>query len=535
MASQGGVGDAAAPPSHVYKVLIIGAGISGIVAGAQLQRKFPHVFNRSDPDSFIIVERAPEGCFGGTWHWNDYPGAECDIPSHLYSISFFPKSDWTSVWAPQSEILEYLRACASHFDLARYTRFGTEVLRAVWQPERNAYLVTLRDLASGTESRVLAAVVLSAVGVLGVPKIPDITGLDKFEGPVVHSSRWDRKLDLKGKKVAVFGTGASAIQLVPEVAKVADHVTVFQRSCSYVVAKPNYKYTAVEQFIFRYVPWARKLYRLALMLLIDSQFINFYSSLLNPAPLMMYFFSWLQRRLQVRDAAMRRRLTPDHPFGCKRLLLTNDWFPALARPNVSLIDAVIDGPVVRVDPRAVVTADGKHHAVDVIALATGFKASELLAPIEFRGADGRSLRDSWVAGKTTQAYKGVFVDGFPNLFLLYGPNTNVGHTSVIFMIECQMDLVIAALRRILPPPGSPPVPAAAGTLQHMPALQVTTTAVARYNKRLHAHMAHTAFAAGCRNWYSAADGTVVLNWASFASAFWLLTRRLHLSDFSVLP
>ncbi|KAJ1562049.1 hypothetical protein HK405_000369, partial [Cladochytrium tenue] len=527
MEKKGSVHDSAAPPSRAHKVLIIGAGISGIVAGAQLQRNFPHVFNRSDPDSFVIIERAPEGCFGGTWHWNYYPGAECDIPSHLYSISFFPKSDWSSVWAPQSEILEYLRTCAAHYDLARYTRFGTEVVCATWQPDLNAYLVTLRDVFSGTESRVLAAVVLSAVGMLSVPKIPDIPGLAKFEGPVVHSARWDRKLDLKGKRVAVFGTGASAIQLVPEIAKVAANVTVFQRSCTYVVPKPNYKYTAIEQFIFCYVPFARMLYRLLLILIIDSQFINFYSSRLNPAPLMMYFFAWLLRQLQVRDPALRRRLTPTDPFGCKRLLISSDWFPTLSRSNVSVVDSTLDASIVCVEPHAVVTSDGKSYAVDAIALATGFRTAALLAPIEIRGVDGCSLREAWDTGKTTQAYKGVFVDGFPNLFVLYGPNTNVGHFSIIFMVECQMDLVIAGLRRILPPSGPSPV--------RLPALQVTPTAVARYNARLQAHLAGTAFSAGCRSWYSATDGTVVLNWATFASVYWLLTRRLNPADFTVLP
>ncbi|KAJ1552033.1 hypothetical protein HK405_012946, partial [Cladochytrium tenue] len=415
--------------------------ISGIVAGAQLQRRFPHVFRRGATDSFVIVERGSKGSFGGTWHWNQYPGAACDVPSHLYSISFFPKSDWSEKWAPQSEILAYLQACAAHFHLAEFTRFATEVVGARWDAARNGYLVTLRGVDAagvaipGSEELVFANVVISGVGMLNTPSLPDIEGLDSFKGPVVHSARWDKDLNAKGKKVAVIGTGASAIQFVPEIVKVASHVTIFQRTRPYIVWRWNYKYSAVAKFIFRYIPFARQLYRLGIMLTTDASFVYFMRSKLNPFPRLIYLAIWLQRQLQVRNPEMRRRLTPDYPFGCKRLLLTDDWYPAVTRPNVTLVDSQLDSGIARIEPRGVVTRDGRLHEADVLALGTGFKVAELLWPLEFEGVDGRSLRKEWATGRGTRAYKGVFVEGFPNLFVLYGPNTNLGHSSIIFMVR----------------------------------------------------------------------------------------------------
>ncbi|KAJ1551635.1 hypothetical protein HK405_014144, partial [Cladochytrium tenue] len=432
--------DSKQQPKRSYKVLIIGAGISGIVAGAQLQRHFPHVFRRGAADSFVIVERGPQGSFGGTWHWNQYPGAACDVPSHLYSISFFPKADWSEKWSPQSEILAYLRACAAHFHLGEFTRFTTEVVGAHWDAVHNGYLVTLRAVdaatgvaVAGSEELVFANVVISGVGMLNTPSLPDIDGLDSFKGPVVHSARWDKDLDVKGKKVAVIGTGASAIQFVPEIAKAASHVTVFQRTRPYVIARGNYKYSAIAKFIFRFVPFARQLYRLGMLISYDMGFVYFLRSKLNPLPMVVYLMVWLHRRGQVHNAELWRRLTPNYPFGCKRMLITDDWYPTLARPNVTLVDAQLDSGIARVEPRGVVTRDGRLHEADVLALGTGFKTTAMLWPLEFVGEGGRSLRKEWATGNGTRAYKGVFVEGFPNLFVLYGPNTNLGHSSIIFM------------------------------------------------------------------------------------------------------
>jgi cation diffusion facilitator CzcD-associated flavoprotein CzcO len=462
--------------------VIIGAGFAGIAMGRQL--------DRAGVSDFVILERA--GGPGGVWRANRYPGAACDVPSHLYSFSFFPNPDWSRKFSPQAEILAYLDRAADAFDLHRRMRFGCTVTGLVFDQDEGRWRVTLED------GRALSArTVISAVGQLSEPAMPDIPGLDGFEGRVVHSAEWPEDLDVTGQNVAVIGAAASAVQLLPEMAERAAHLTVFQRTPNWIIDKPDRAFTALEKAAFRHIPGWHWLYRTASFLIHETRFSAFLSG--TPANALTRWRMLQRLKRAVPDPDLRTRLTPDFAPGCKRILLTSDFYDTLQRPNVTLDDS----GVTRAGPREIINGRGKRVAADTLVFATGFKATQFLPTITVTGRDGRNLHDVW--GESPRAYRGVAVHGFPNLFILYGPNTNLGHNSIIFMLERQSEYAARQVRRLIG--------------ENLRTLEVAAEAQARFNTRMQAKLARTVWAEDCPSWYKTRDGVITNNWSGLATGF----------------
>ena len=404
------------------RVAVIGAGFGGLGAAVAL---------RNDGADVVVLERGDD--VGGVWRDNTYPGAACDVPSHLYSFSFAPEHRWSRRFAPQPDILRYLRWVADDQGLRADLRLRTEVTEARWDGTDTVWQLTTAD------GEVLEAdVLVAACGQLTRPARPDVPGLDSFRGPVLHTGRWDHAVDLRGRRVAVVGTGASAVQIVPAIADDVAHLTVFQRSASHLVPKPDRRYSALHRALFRHLPAWPRLARRMLM----TVFERAGAVPVGPAaaPVQLAFRALLRAR--VRDTGLRARLQPAHPVGVRRALVSSDYHRTLARPDVDLVTASIS----RVTARGVRTVDGTDHPVDVIVLATGFTPEEFLTPMKVFGRDGRALPDAWRDG--ARAHLGVTVPGFPNLFFVHGPNTALRVGSVVHMIECQARYVRQAVRRI---------------------------------------------------------------------------------------
>ena len=351
------------------------------------------------------------------------------MPSHLYCFSFAPNPDWHHKFARQPEIERYLQRCVETYDLTPHVRVGTEVEGARFA-DGAWHLST-----SGGEHR--ADILVSGTGQLNRPRIPALPGLADFAGTSFHSAQWDPTFTSAGKRIVVVGNGASAVQFVPEIARDAAHVTVLQRSPNYVIPRNDRAYLGVEKWLFRYLPGWRRLYRAFIYWSLEARF-----SALHPGSLMSKIVRWMAMRhlrQQIAEPTLRERLTPDYPIGCKRIVISDDWYPALARDNVSLVTAPID----HVTSDAVITADGNRHPADALIFATGFDSTSFLAPMQIVGKDGTTLAEAWRGG--AEAHRGIAVAGFPNLFLLYGPNTNLGHNSILFMIECQVRYILRCL------------------------------------------------------------------------------------------
>ena len=404
------------------RVAVIGAGFGGVAAAVAV---------RDAVAELVVLERGDD--VGGVWRENTYPGAACDVPSHLYSYSFAPEHRWSRRFAPQPDILRYLRRVVDEHGLRPHLRLGTEVTEARWDDDDAVWRLTTAD-GDDVEVEVLVA----ACGQLRHPARPAVPGLDSFRGPVLHSARWDHDVDLRGRRVAVVGTGASAVQIVPAIADDVAHLTVFQRSADHVVPKPDRRYSAVHRALFRRFPtWARFVRR-ALM----ATFERAGAVPVGPAPAPVQLAFRALRRVLVPDAGLRARLSPPHPVGVRRALVSSDYYRTLRRPHVGLVGA----PIAEFTPDGIRTADGDEHPVDVVVLATGFAAGEFLVPMKVFGPDGRELSDEWRDG--ARAHLGVTVPGFPNLFLVHGPNTALRVGSVIHMIECQAGYVRQAVERI---------------------------------------------------------------------------------------
>lgn len=474
------------------RIAIVGTGFGGLGAAVRLLQQ--------GQDDLVLYERSTE--VGGVWRDNTYPGAACDVPSHLYSFSFAPSGTWSRRFAPQEEIHGYLRKVAEDFGVRRHIRFSTEVLKATWSEP-----VWQLELSDGTTDEV--DVLLTACGQLSRPARPDIPGLDTFAGPSFHSADWDHALDLSGRRVAVLGTGASAIQFVPEIAKQAAHLTVFQRSAPYVIHKPDRVYGPVTHAVLDRAPWVLTLDRLRTFCTNEARSLGF-----NTEPRLMKGFELKfsrHLRKQVTDPELRQALTPDYPIGCKRILQSNEWYPALAAPHVD----VVTDKVSEVRPDAVVTTDGREHEADVLILGTGFAATELIAPMEVVGRDGVRLADVWEHG--AEAYLGTAVSGFPNLFLMYGPNTNLGHNSIILMLESQIALITSAV----------------GQLAQHRTIEVREQVQRRFNSWLQKRLSHTVFAGGCTSWYVTAEGKNTQNWPGTTLDFRRRTRRFDPADWEL--
>ncbi|RQS03386.1 steryl acetyl hydrolase [Burkholderia sp. Bp9002] len=489
--------NAAAP----LAAIIIGAGFAGIGMAIALQREGMH--------DFVILERSHD--VGGVWRDNSYPGAACDVPSHLYSFSFEPNPRWSRTFAPQPEIHAYLQHCARKYGLARHLRFGAEVAHARYDEPHALWRVTLAD---GTE--LSAALLVSGTGQLSRPALPTLPGMETFRGHAFHSAHWDHAYPLAGKRVAVVGTGASAIQFVPAIAGAVKSLTVFQRSPAYLMPRPDRPYRRWEQALFRRLPWAMKLHRASIYLRYESRAIAFtrFNGLMDVA-VGRPFHTLLSR--QVPDATLRERLTPDYPIGCKRILLSSDYLTAISRPDVELVTQGIR----RVTEHGIETADGTHHPVDAIVYGTGFAATEFLSPMRITGRGGLDLNDAWRRG--AQAYLGMTVPGFPNFFMLYGPNTNLGHNSIVYMLESQIAHVMRCVRAMRQAGAS--------------AIDVDAGRYRRYNVHVQQRLAGSVWS-GCKSWYVDAAGHNSTNWPGFTLTYRWLARHSGLAAYrfsSVLP
>ena len=478
----------------MISVAVVGSGFGGIGAVVRLKQ--------AGVTDLVVFERGDD--VGGVWRDNTYPGAACDVPSHLYSFSFAPYAPWSRRFAPQAEIHAYLRRVAEDFGVLPHVRFGTEVVSAEYDEAGGRW--RLAFAGGGTHE---CDVLVTACGQLSRPARPRIPGLADFAGTVFHSAQWDHGHDLRGERVAVIGTGASAIQFVPEIVDEVAALTVFQRSAPYVLKKGDRAYGPRTRAVLDRVPGAMRADRARVFATNELRSLGF-----NTEPRLMKPFDLGFRRhlaRQVADPGLRARLTPDYPIGCKRILVSNAWYPALVRPHVR----VVTEEVVAVEAGAVRTADGVRHEVDTLILGTGFAATELLAPMELRGVGGRSLSEAWAGG--AQAYLGTFVSGFPNLVLLYGPNTNLGHNSIILMIESQLRLLVDAVRRL--------------DSGEVTRLDVRPEVQARYNDWLQHRLGGTVFAGGCTSWYLTAGGRNTQNWPGSTIDFRRRLRRLDAEDF----
>mgnify|MGYP000023453402 CR=1 FL=1 len=475
-------------PPHA--VVIIGSGFGGL--------GMAYALRQAGISDFVLLEKAHD--LGGTWRENTYPGAACDVPSHLYSFSFERRYPWQHRYGKQAEILEYQRFVANKYDLMRHIRFGVQVRAARFEADRAVWVVTLAD-GQSLEARTL----ISAVGQLHRPAIPDIPGLGDFQGRQFHSATWDAGYDFKGKRVAVIGTGASAVQFVPEIARQVAQLHVFQRTPGWVAPKFDKRFSGFEHWLLKTFPWLYDLDRLRIYWLTEALAYAYQGH--RWAERLITGMSKLQLRVQVRDPALRRKLTPDYPIGCKRILLTTDWLRALVRPNV---EVVTDG-VAAVTANGVRTSEGRERPVDAIVFGTGFAATQFLTPMTVTGLDGRDLHQTWTSG--AEAYLGMAVSGFPNFFMLYGPNTNVGSGSIIYMLECQQRYLVKLIQ--------------AAELRQWAAVDVRPEAQAAFSAEMQQRSAETTFTGSCQSWYKTAEGRNTNNWVGLMREY---RRRTEAPD-----
>ncbi|MEV4418342.1 NAD(P)/FAD-dependent oxidoreductase [Patulibacter sp. NPDC049589] len=413
-----------APLPEEVRVAIVGSGFSGLGMAVGLLQ--------DDERNFVILETASD--IGGTWRDNVYPGCACDVPSHMYSFSFAPNPNWTRSFATQPEIWAYQQSVVERFGLRPYVRTGAEVVNATWDADRQRWIV---ETVRGT---VVAQFLVAGTGPLCEPKYPDLPGLDTFEGTVFHSARWNHDHDLAGERIAVIGTGASAIQFVPRIQPDAKSLLLFQRTPPWVLPRPDRPITNLERFVFRHLPFAQKLARLGIYLGRESFVLSFnHVAKLRGLPRVI---GLKHMKHQIPDdAELRAKLTPDYQVGCKRVLISNEYFPALNADNADVNTTGIR----EVRPHSIVDNAGVEHEVDTIIHGTGFHVTDQPIADRLVGADGRRLAEHWSQGM--EAYRGTTIAGFPNLFMLVGPNTGLGHNSIIYMIESQVTYVRDALRK----------------------------------------------------------------------------------------
>jgi cation diffusion facilitator CzcD-associated flavoprotein CzcO len=478
------------------QILIVGAGFGGVAAAIELRR---HGLR-----DVTILESAPE--LGGTWFHNDYPGAACDVPSHAYSFSFAQRRDWSRLCSPRGEILDYLRGVADDHGIRPLIHFSERVSACDFDDAARRWRVS----TEGGETHEADALIL-ATGQLNRPAIPSLPGLERFAGHSFHSARWDHDYDLRGRRVAVVGTGASAIQFVPEIAREVAQLTVFQRTANWLLPRHNHVYPPRLRAILR-APGLQRVRRALLFAVLES----LTASIRHPRTLGRVSASRSARfmRAQVPDPELRARIWPDYTFGCKRVLFSSRYLPTLARPNVELVTA----PIAEVTEAGLCTPDGTLHPADCIIWATGFRASEFVSPMEVRGAAGRRLTDAWAGG--AHAHLGMTVPGFPSMFLMYGPNTNTSGGSIIFFLETQAAYIRQALAHL----------SAGGCT----GLDVRPEVEAASDREIQAGFAGTAWT-DCSSWYRDRDGRIVANWPGYMAEYLRRARRFDPAEFVFTP
>jgi cation diffusion facilitator CzcD-associated flavoprotein CzcO len=479
-----------------FPIVIIGTGFAGIGMAIQLKK--------AGITSFRMFER--EGDIGGTWRDNTYPGCACDVPSHVYSFSFEPNPSWERAFAPSSEIQQYLLDVVAKHDLRKHIQFDTAIVSARFEEE-----TALWHLETSTGETVTARFVVSGVGGLVDPAYPDIKGLEQFTGDVFHTARWNHDCDLRGKNVAVIGTGASAIQVVPSIAPDVGKLDVYQRTAHWIMPKNDHVFSDDRKRFFSRHALVHKLYRWGLFL--ASEAMGPIVFLDSPLSKIGEKGSLIHLARSVKDPELRRKLTPDFQFGCKRVLISDDYWRTFNRDNVEL---VTDG-IARITEDGIETVDGQTHPADVIVLATGFALGLANAPFPITGLGGRSLDDAWKDGAV--AYKGVTVSGFPNWFIMMGPNTGPGHTSVLVYTERQIDYALQAIQLI--------------RQRRLKYVDVHQDVQDRYNEHIQKRMKRTAWSSGCNSWYLNPDGSNHALFPGFASEYCLSIRKFDPSEYDL--
>ncbi|GAB3426089.1 flavin-containing monooxygenase [Flindersiella endophytica] len=480
-------------------VVIIGAGFSGLGMAIQLLKA-----GRTD---FVLLEKADD--VGGTWRENTYPGCGCDIPSSVYSFSHDLNPAWTRTYPGQQEIWDYLRRLTESYDLREYIRFGVEVTSARWDADANEW-----EVASASGDTYRGHALVNGFGLLHVPRIPELPGLERFEGEAFHSAQWNHDVDLRGKRVAVIGTGASAIQFVPKIAPEVGELYIFQRTPGWLIPKPDRPLPDWMKRLFARVPLAQQVYRKVVWLRLEAQAPAFNGNATMQKVAERISLKHLHD--QIEDPELRRKLTPSYRTGCKRVMPSNDYFPVFNRENVELVDRA----AVEVTERGVVDREGVEREVDVIILATGFEVMERLGDLKISGRDGADLADTFDShGLTT--YLGINVSGFPNLFFLLGPNTGLGHNTVVFMIEQQIKYVMRCLRLL--------------DRTHAAALDVRPEAQQAFNADIQRKLGKGIWTrGGCASWYLDAAGVNRAIWPGYSGTYWFATRRVRRNDYELI-
>ena len=481
-----------------YQVAIIGAGFGGLAMAIRLLQRNIH--------NFVILEKSNE--VGGTWRENQYPGAACDVQSHLYSLSFAPKTDWSKRYAEAPEIFQYIQDVVQQFNLREYCQFNSEVVHTEYHEKDCVWYVALKD-----GRQLSCQYLVFASGPLHVPQIPHIKGIEKFQGKVFHSSQWDHQYDLNGKVGASIGTGGSAIQYIPEIAPQVKQLYVMQRTAAWVIPRDERKYLSVEKKLFKQADWFRKLHRARLYWSNESRAIP----IMQPS-VMKYTQKLAEAfiRFQVKDKQLAQKLTPDYIMGCKRILVSNKYFPTFNRDNVELVTDAIQ----ELTADSIITKDGKMRKIDCLIYGTGFITDPriYLQPFSCIGEHGVELKQAWKDG--AESYYGISHKGFPNLFQLLGPNTVLAHNSVIFMIESQVDYILQMMDLVAQSQSN--------------AIVVKDQVQDQFNHDVQDMLNNTVWQSGCVSWYQQDGGKNFALWPTYTWKYWLKTKSLHPSDFRLI-
>lgn len=490
--------DAAPTPVREVEVAVIGGGVGGIGLAVALRRR--------GVEDFVVLDRGSD--FGGTWRDNTYPGAACDVPSHLYSFSFDHNPNWSRSFSTQPEIQSYILGVAERHDIRQKFSFDHELIRADWDESTSRWMLTT------SRGRISAKILVSAMGALCEPNMPEIEGLDRFEGPVFHSARWDHTLDLADKRVAVIGTGASAIQIVPAIASSVAHLDLFQRTAPWIFPRLLRKYSKLERLAFRRVPGLTSAFRCILYLLREIYAIVLIK--FPPATAGLGLIAGVKMRIEVRDRALRAKVTPEFRVGCQRMLSSNEYYPALGRENVDVVTSGIAG----VQKDSIVTVDGTEHPVDAIVVATGFRITDSPTFDLLHGRGGRTLTERY-AEQGVSAYKGTTVSGFPNMFVILGPNSGLGYSSAIFMIESQINYIVDAVAAIQD--------------RQITSVEVRPEVQELFNRTLQRKMRKSVWVTGgCRSWFLDSTGRNVALWPDFSFRYRKQLRTFDIESYDVV-
>lgn len=481
-------------PIKKYTAIIVGAGFAGIGMGIRLKEM--------GIDDFVIIEG--EDGPGGTWRVNTYPGAACDVQSHLYSFSFEPYPKWSRMFGLQDEILRYQEHCCEKYGLYPHCIFETKVNGAQYLEKENQWRVST-DKGDTFEAQFL----ISGTGGLSIPAYPEFEGLKSFSGSMFHSARWDHKVDLKGKRVAVIGSGASAIQIVPAIVDEVAHLDYYQRTPSWVLPKPDREISEIEQSIFSKFPTVQQLYRSVIYGMMESRALGF---VVSPKIMTLAKQMGIQHiKKYIKDPALQKKMIPDYEMGCKRILMSNDYYQAVARDYVD----VVSDSIVQVDEKGIYTADGNYREVDVIVFCTGFYASEDILQYDVVGKNGKLLNEEWSDGP--EGYLGTTIAGYPNMFTIVGPNTGLGHNSMIYMIESQVRYISEAIQYM--------------NKNKVEAIDVKPEVQRSYNEKIQKRLQNTIWKSGCKSWYMTKSGKNTTLWPGFTFEFRAKTYFFQPKDY----